>query len=207
MRAWVGILFGITIPLWMAPAYAGAFFHYRDGRTGCDAFAEHADQIPRHSRDGALAITEAEARRGRLAADYCARAAEARLARAGDGLSSASAPAPIETSLARKGGRSLTESELAELRVLCSPRVTAYLLALLAALAAWIAVMVAAFREDHFGWAMLMLFLSAPMAFIYLFLALGKDRSRFKAMCALGMLAPVLVFLASVWHILPATPK
>ena len=113
-------------------------------------------------------------------------------------------PMALDANLAHSSGRYLTESELADLKRLCSPRLGAYVLAVLAALVAWIAVMVAAFREDHLGWAMLMLFLSAPMALVYLFTTLGKGYGRFKAACALGMLSPLLVFLANVWLALGA---
>lgn len=41
------------------------------------------------------------------------------------------------------------------------------------------------------------------MLFLYLCIHLGKDRRRFKVMCAFGMLSPVLVFRATVWHLLP----
>lgn len=204
-RAWVGILVAVVVPLGTAPASAAAYFAYRDARTGCDVIVERADQIPRSSRDLARPLGPREADEQRAAAAACARQAAALVVApdvAGPGRTGA-----IDASLSRRAGPSLSERELAELKLLCSPRVSAYVLALLAALAAWIAVIVAALREDHLGWAMLMLVLSAPVAFVYLFIGVGKDRGRFKAMCALGMISPVLVFLASVWQLLPPATR
>jgi hypothetical protein len=198
LRAGIGVILGTWLSLWAASASAATFV-YRDGTTACPMFVEQADRIPRNARDGARLVSEAEALRDKPSAEACARAAAQRL--------TSPAPAPgrevVDLSLARNHGRLLSESELAALRSLARPEVAAYALAGLAALAAWIAVMVAAFRRDHLGWAMLMLFLSAPMAFIYLFVGFDKGPSRFRAACLLAMLSPLLVFLAEVWHLWP----
>jgi hypothetical protein len=204
IRTWVGLF--VTIALCGArPALASSFFLYRDAATGCEVYVERADSVPRASRDDVQLVSASVARAAQPAAEACARAAAARVAAAEQRrIESAMTARAVDARLMRNGGRSLSESELEDLRRLCSPRVSTYILALLAALVAWIAVMVAAFREDHLGWAIVMLFLSAPGAFIYLFLGLGRDRPRFKAVCALGMLAPALVFFA--WHLYPGAP-
>ena len=204
MRTWVGIVFGTAFFVGTPTAFGGDSFQYRDSATGCDLIVDRAGEIPRKSRDGARLLRRDERAAVRAAAEACVARAAVRLG-AGGALGIDVRPKAIEAKLARNGGRYLTESELADLKRLGSPRVSAYILAALAALVAWIAVMVAAFREDHLGWAMLMLFLSAPMAFVYLFTTLGKGHGRFKAVCALGMLSPLLVFLASVWLALGGT--
>jgi hypothetical protein len=188
----------MAFSLWTPTASARDHFRYRDQATGCELIVDRADAIPRKSRDGARLLRPNDGVVAPAAAEACLRRAAVRLG-AGGALGIDVGPKAIEAKLARNGGRYLTESELADLKRLSSPRVSAYVLAALAALVAWIAVMVAAFREDHLGWAMLMLFLSVPMAFVYLFTTLGKGHGRFKAVCALGMLSPLLVFLANVW--------
>ena len=199
MRARVGIVLGMAFFVGTPTASAGDCFQYRDLATGCDLVVDRRRrdpaQEPRRCASATRGRAGGGARQSRKRA--CERAA-VRLG-AGGALGIDVGPKAIEAKLARNGGRYLTESELADLKRLSSPRVSAFVLAALAALVAWIAVMVAAFREDHLGWAMLMLFLSAPMAFIYLFTTLGKGHGRFKAVCALGMLSPLLVFLANVW--------
>ena len=203
MRARVGIVLGMAFFVGTPTAFAGDCFQYRDPATGCDLVVDRPGEIPRKSRDGARLLGAGERAAARAVAEACVERAAVRLG-AGGALGIDVGPKAIEAKLARNGGRYLTESELADLKRLSSPRVSAFVLAALAALVAWIAVMVAAFREDHLGWAMLMLFLSAPMAFIYLFTTLGKGHGRFKAVCALGMLSPLLVFLANVWLALGA---
>jgi hypothetical protein len=197
-RTWVGIVFGMAVTAWVPTVSAGYHFRYHDPATGCELVVGRPDQIPRNSREGARLLSPGERMAAQLAADGCLRRADVRLG-AGGALGIDPAPTAIDARLLRNGGRYLTDSDLAALKRLCSPRVGAYVLAALAALVAWIAVMVAAFREDHLGWAMLMLFLSAPLAFVYLFTTLGRGYGRFKALCALGMVSPLLVFLANVW--------
>jgi len=203
-RARVGIVLGVALSLWVSTAFASDWFRYRDFATGCDLVVDRADQIPRPSRDGARLLRAGEHEVARGSAAACLQRAAVRFG-AGGTTGTSPGPRAIEANLSYDGGRYLTRAEIADLKRLCSPRVSAFVLAALAALAAWIAVMVAAFREDHLGWAMLMLFFSAPMAFIYLFTTLGKGRGRFKTVCALGMLSPLLVFVANVWLAFGAT--
>jgi hypothetical protein len=200
-RTWVGIVFGMAFSVWSPTASASDLFQYRDSATGCELIVDRADAIPRKSRDGARLLSASDPVVARATADACLRRAAVRLG-AGGALGIDTEAKAIDARLGRNGGRYLTASELDDLKRLCNPRVSAYLLAVLAAIAAWIAVMVAAFREDHLGWAMLMLFLSAPMALVYLLTGLGKGHGRFKAVCALGMLSPLLVFLMSLWRAL-----
>jgi hypothetical protein len=207
MRAWVGILPGLVVSCWTATVCAETYFKYRDTSTGCDAFVGRADLIPRKLRDGARAVTAGEMRKGRIDSEACVRNRQRQARLEDDGMrrDARLAAGAIDARLTRSDGRFLTDAEIEDLKKLSNPMVSAYVLACLAALVAWISVMVAAFREDHLGWAMLMLFLSAPMAIVYLFTGLGKGRGRFKAACALGMLSPLLVFLASVWRLFAMT--
>jgi hypothetical protein len=206
---WVGILLGLALPLESATSSAATYFQYRDVASGCDVFVDQADRIPRKCRDGARIVTENQARSGMAMSAICLRSHEQRFRADNDAARRESelVAAAVNAKLASNRGRVLSESEIEALRQLSSPRMGAYVLAFLAALAAWIAVMVAAFRQDHWGWAMLMLFLSTPVAFVYLFLGLGENRCRFKAACALGLLSPVLVFLASLCRLFPVAAQ
>jgi hypothetical protein len=205
-RTWVGIVVGMAFCLSSPTAFAATYFKYRDLGTGCDVLVNQADQIPRKCRDGARIVTEGAVGTTKAAFESCRKNSEHRIGPGCEAMTGESQLGnhTIDAKLARNGGRYLTENELEDLKRLYSTGVSAYVLAVLAALVAWIAVMVAAFREDHLGWAMLMLFLSAPMALVYLFLGLGKGHGRFKAVCALGMLSPLLVFLAHVWRVFGA---
>jgi hypothetical protein len=207
MRARVGVLLGFVLLLWTATAAATTYLRYRDTRSGCDVFTDRADQIPRNGRDGARVVTEDEALRDQAASLACLRSSELRLRAGGDPTANAPGAASIDARLASNHGRYLTDSEVAALKQLCSFRICVYILAGLAALVAWIALMVTAVRQDHLGWAVLMLFLSAPVAFAYFLLGLGKDRGRFKAACALGILSPFLVLAASACHLLPMATR
>jgi hypothetical protein len=208
-RTWVGVFLGIALPLWTAAASAETYVKYRDITSGCELFVDRGDLIPRKARDGARIVSEVEARMGIAAATACLQSGRLPPRSAGDSTTGESGPnaAVIDARVMSKSGRALSEGELAALRQLSSPRVSAYILATLAALVAWIAVMVAAFREDHLGWAMFTLILSAPGALIYLAFGLDKDRCRFKLACALGILSPLLVFLANVCCLFPPAAK
>lgn len=208
-RTWVGVFLGIALLLGNARVSAATYLEYRDLASGCAVFVDQPDRIPRKCRDEARVVTEEEATSGMAASDSCLQSHARLLSFGRDATETGSelAATAIDARLASNGGRSLSDSEVAALRQLASPRMSAYILAFLAALAAWMAIMVAAFRQDHWGWAMLMLFLSAPVAFLYLFLGLGQNRCRFKAACALGILSPLLVFLASLCHLLPSATQ
>jgi hypothetical protein len=199
MRALVVILAGALCAAWTSAASAATYFKYRDMDTGCDIFVDRADRIPRQDRDGARIVPEAEANAARASSEACLAAA---------GMATNKAPmsgyraSGIGASISARGGRCLSQSEIDDLSTLSSPMAVAYLLAGLAALAAWIAVMMAAFRKGQMGWAILVLLLSAPMAFLYLIVGPVKDRGPFRALCALSILSPLLLFLANAWRLL-----
>jgi len=209
MRVRAGVLLGLAFLLGTATASATTHFRYRDARSGCDVFTDRADRIPRNGRDGARMVSEDEAVREKAASLLCQRNSELLSGLGND--RAANEPAlgrtGIDARLSANSGRFLTDTEVVALRQLASPRVAAFILAALAALVAWIAVMVAAVREEHLIWAVLMLFLSTPVAFMYLFIGPGKERSRFKAACALGILSPLLVLVASACHLFPMAAR
>jgi hypothetical protein len=224
MRIPAGIPLCIGFTLVAAAASADTYYKYRDKNTGRDVFVNRLDQVPRKVRGQAKIVLETDApaaepaqeppveiiepptKTGRPTIHDAQPASpsgeDLRAALAGKNLwrdGPALASAAVDAKLAKAGAPSLTGAERGSLGSLLITIVVASIVAGLAALVAWIVILVTAVRDGRLWWA-LCIFLFSPLAYVYLFLHAGKDRALFKTLCAFGMLSPALVGLVGAWR-------
>jgi uncharacterized membrane protein YhaH (DUF805 family) len=220
----LGVVLCIGFVLWSTSARGDTFYKYRDKSTGRDVFVNRLDQIPRKYRDQAKIVIESadlprtgteepsegpdESATGEPSAAPAAtqpsRGTGADLRRALSGKSlwkdGPDIPASmVDAKLRRAGTSTLTEPERSQLRHLLSTIFVLSMVAGLFAFVVWVVMIVTALRDGRNGWALL-IFLLAPLAYVYLFVHAGKGRWAFKLICASGMLSPALVALGGVWR-------
>jgi len=224
MHSRVGVLVCIGLALGAAAASADTYYKYRDKNTRRDVFVNRLDQVPRKVRGQAkivletdtptaepapeppIEIVEPPAKTDRLTIRNAQPAPpsgeDLRSALAGKNLwrdGPALASAAVDAKLVTAGAPSHTGAERGDLGSLLVTILVASIVAGLAALAAWIVILVTAVRDGRLWWA-LFVFLFSPLAYVYLFLHAGKGRALFKTLCSLGMLSPALVGLVGAWR-------
>ena len=224
MRIRAGVVLGIGLALWAAAAAADTFYKYRDKNTGRDAFVNRLDQVPRKYRSQAKIVLD-----GTDTSTEPAQAAPPEVIEipvapgrptiriepppvpSGDDFRRAMqgkdvwkeaplvAGAVVDAKLAAKGAPPLDPLERANLGSLLVTVVIATIVAGLAALVAWIVIIVTAVRDGRLWWA-LFIFLFSPLGYVYVFVHGGKGRAVWKTLCSLGMLSPALVGLVGAWR-------
>jgi hypothetical protein len=223
MHTRAGVVLCVALALSAAVASADTFYKYRNKSTGREVFVNRLDQVPHKYRDEAKVVLDAKtsaepaeapseevfelpAKPTRRAAHVPIPAsdmgAELRQALSGKNLlrdGPALASAAIDARLVTAGTRPLTGAERDDLSDLIIAIVIAFIVAGLAALAAFIVIIVTAVRDNRPWWALLS-FLFWPLAYLYLFLHAGKGRALFKSLCSLAMLSPALVGLVGAWR-------
>lgn len=225
MRISAGVALATGVALWAAMAAADTYYKYRDKRTGRDVYVNQLEQVPQKYRSQAKIVLEAPG----TAADPSQETATQTTGPAAAATTPASGPSPkpsfglrddfrratsnksllrdgpaiaamlVDLKLAASGTRPLTGSERNHLASLLGTIAIAAAVAGLAALAAWIAILVTAIRDERLWWAFFV-FLFWPVAYLYLFIHGGKDRTLWKAVCALALLAPTLVAAVGAWR-------
>jgi len=224
MHIRAGVLLLVALALSTAEASTDTFYKYRDKRTGRDVFVNSLSQVPKRYRDQAklmlegpashaagtaeppIEITESSAKPTRDKAQVTISAgstgSDLRQAISGKSLlkdGPAVASALLDAKLVRAGSAPLTWPERASFGRLLLAILIASIVAGLAALAVWIVIIVIAVRDQRRWWALL-IFLFSPLAYVYLFLHVGKGRALFKTLCTVGMLSPALVGLVAAWR-------
>lgn len=219
----------LALSLWVAlgstSAAADTFYKYRDKASGRDVFVNRLDQVPRAYRAHARIVLEGpdaepqanpaapsetvgtspKAHRSTLRTVTQAAPASAELRRAlgsGDPLNALPGAVGMlfDTKLAQKGAPALHANERARLARVVIAVIVASVIAGLAALVAWIVILVTAIRDGRLWWA-LFIFLFSPLGYVYVFVHGDKGRWLWKTLCTAGMLAPAVVGLVGAWRI------
>jgi hypothetical protein len=226
MRIRASVVLGIGLASVATTAATDTFYKYRDPRSGRDVFVNRLDQVPLKYRGQAKVVLEVPGARtepsnqtstevvevpadtGRpLLLSKPAVANDPRLAELRAALHDHHVWKAIpllvgrmvDAKLVAKGAPPLDPAEQIHLGRLMVTIVVASLVAGLAALAAWIVIMVTAIRDGR-GWWAFFIFLLSPLGYVYVFLHGGKGRALWKSLCSLGMLCPALVGLIGAWR-------
>jgi hypothetical protein len=224
MRIPAGVVLATALVLWGAVASADTYYKYRDRRTGRDVYVNRLEQVPQQYRSQAKIVLETPD----TATEPEAEGVVARVAPAAP-PAPAAAPAPkpaplsreelrrvlstksilrdgpelagatIDMKLSAAGARTLTGGERNDLALLLWTIGVAALVSGLAALAAWIVILVTAVRDGRLWWAFF-IFLFWPLGYLYLFIHGGRGRALWKTLCALAMAAPVVVGVVGAWR-------
>jgi hypothetical protein len=224
MHLRASVVLGLGLVLTATSASADTYYRYRDQRTGRDVFVNRLDQVPQKYRHQAKIVLETDVPAAEPAkdspveivpppttagrptlrntplsppsSDEMRSALSAKtLLRDGPGVASA----VIDTQLVNKGAPPLTTAESKSFAHLIILFLIAASVAGLAALIAWIVILVTAVRDGH-PWWFVFIFLFSPLGYVYVFVHGGKDRGLWKALCTLGMLAPALVGVVGAWR-------
>jgi hypothetical protein len=225
MHLRAGVVLCLGLCLATAVALADTYYKYRDPRTGRDVFVNRLEQVPRRYRDGAQVVLQTED--GAASADEQppaevlerppspgrptlrtvtpARSLPIDFRRAFSGKQPwkdgpelfANA---LDSTLASSGSPPLTTVERRGLDRLFLAIMVGAVVASLAFLAAWLAIIIIAIRNGHTWWGVL-IFLFSPLAFLYLFLHLGPGRALLKTACCVAMLSPILVGSLGAWRL------
>jgi hypothetical protein len=202
-------------------AHAEKIYRYRDGDTSRDVFVNRLDQVPARYRDRAQLVvsdgvlagsTERPGQDppqgtvifgGRRPADTLGTIKQAALEAVRRGPNGAaldrSVTMAIDTTLVGKGQHPLSPAEVARLTRLVLVMALVLGATGLLAMAAWIAVMVDAFRSDH-RWWMAGIFLFHLLGIVYVLIWVDGKRRWFKFATLLGQCAPYAVVVAMFWR-------
>jgi hypothetical protein len=226
MRIAVGVLLCLGIALCSAPAAADTYYKYHDKSTRRDVYVNRLEQVPQKYRSQAQVVLEVEnapAKPGEApgtAPEVIAPSSppepqpaqppvthgtfpqDFRQALSGKNLlqdAPAVACAMLDLKLAASGARRLGTTERNDFASLIVTLLIASIVASLAALVAWIAVIVTAVRDEHLWWAFFV-FIFSPLGYLYLLIHGGPGRGLRRSLCAAGMLAPILVGAIGAWR-------
>jgi hypothetical protein len=226
MRISASILLCLGLTLWSASASASAdtYYRYRDKSTGRDVYVNRLDQVPQKYRSQAKIVLETDQAQAdpdkepstevvvtspqpeskpvrrpgpsdSFKEDLRKALSNKNLLRDGPML----ACTAIDFKLAAAGAQPLSMTERSNFAALVMSLLVASLVAGLAALVAWVVVIVTAVRDERLWWAFF-IFIFSPLGYLYLFIHGGRGRALFKSLCALGMLAPLLVGAIGAWR-------
>jgi len=219
-----GVVFCLGLWLGTAVAFADTYYKYRDQRTGRDVFVNSLDQVPRRYRGSAKVVLETSDGTAPAPEKPPAEVLEMPPASARPTIRTV-APAgkppndlrqvfsgkqpwkdgpehfanAFDSTLAGSGSPPLTGAERRGLGRLFLTIMVGAVVASLAFLAAWLAIIIMAIRNGHTWWGVL-IFLFSPLAFLYLFLHVGPGRALLKTACCVAMLSPVLVGAVGAWR-------
>jgi hypothetical protein len=222
MRAATRAVFCLAL-LTSSAAVADTFYRYHDDKTGRDVFVNRLEQVPQRYRKQLSVVFESgtlanqdevkqpdpEPQPDEHAADRMIREfAPPRTAaentprpqtetilwrRAAVAVADA-----VNAKLGRAGGKALVEQERERLGTIVVEGLVLAAVASLCAFIVWVVLIVCAFRDKQFGWAVAV-FLFWPLGYLYLLLHFCKGRPLLKSVASLGYLSPTLVALWVAW--------
>jgi hypothetical protein len=225
MRVQAGVLCCLGLGLWAAVAFADTYFKYRNPRTGRDVFVNSLEQVPRRYRGNAQVVLQTDD--GAAPADEKAPTEVLEIppppGRPTLRTVTPASKVPIalreafagkqpwkdspeifanslDSTLTSSGSPPLTSAEKRGLRRLLIAFTVGGVVASLAALAAWLVIVIIAIRNGHTWWGVLSLLFS-PLAFVYLFLHVGPGRALLKTACCAAMLSPIVAGSLGAWRL------